>query len=198
MRVIAGRFRSRKLKTVPGIAVRPTPDRLRESLFNVLAPRIEGAVFLDAYAGTGAVGIEALSRGAKHVIFIERSGKAMEVLRENLRALGVEKEVTVVRGSAAVLLPNYPEDIAFVDPPYEEGQEYVDALEALSRSGCRLAIAQHASRIALETRYGELTKTRVLKQGDNSLSFYEPSAREQEMDIHHVGSGGASADQIVE
>ena len=198
MRVIAGRFRSRKLKTVPGIAVRPTPDRLREALFNVLAPRIEGVVFLDAYAGTGAVGIEALSRGAGRVIFIERSAKAIEVLRDNVRALGVEKEVTVVRGTLGVLLPNYPADIAFVDPPYEETPEYVEALEALSRSGCRLAIAQHASRIALGTRYGELTKTRVLKQGDNSLSFYELSAREQEMDIHHVGSGRTGADEIAE
>ncbi len=173
MRVIAGRFRSRKLKTVPDLTVRPTPDRLRETLFNVLAPRIEGAVFLDAYAGSGAVGIEALSRGARHVIVIERNGKALEVLRENLRSLGIEREATVVRGSAAVLLPNYKADIAFVDPPYEQIEEYADSLAALSRSGCRLVIAQHASRFALEERYEQLGKTRVLKQGDNSLSFFE-------------------------
>src|SRR5579875_23618 len=124
MRVIAGRFRSRRLKTLPGIAVRPTPDRLREALFNVLAPRIEGSVFLDAYAGSGAVGIEALSRGARHVIFIERNAKALEILRDNLRSLGIEKEARVVRGGAAVLLPNYKADLAFVDPPYEEITEY--------------------------------------------------------------------------
>src|SRR5581483_6595039 len=178
MRIIAGRFRSRKLKTVPGLNVRPTPDRLRESLFSVLAPRIEGRVFLDAYAGTGAVGIEALSRGARQAILIERNAKALEVLRENLRTLGVEKEAVVVRGSAAVLLPNYKADLAFIDPPYEQANEYTDALLALSRTGCELAIAQHASRFALEERYERLVKIRVLSQGDNSLSFVEPSAGE--------------------
>ena len=178
MRVIAGALRSRRLKSVPGMAVRPTPDRLREALFNVLAPRIEGAVFLDAYAGSGAVGIEAVSRGARHVIMIERNAKALEVLRENLRLLGIDDDVTVVRGSAAVLLPNYKADIAFIDPPYDQTQEYAGSLAALSRSGCGLAIAQHHSRLSLAGRYEELEKTRVLKQGDNSLSFYELSARE--------------------
>ncbi|MBV8828029.1 MAG: RsmD family RNA methyltransferase, partial [Acidobacteriaceae bacterium] len=96
MRVIAGRFRSRLLKSVPGLNVRPTPDRLREALFNVLAPRIEGAVFLDAYAGSGAVGIEALSRGAQHAILIERNAQALSVLRDNLRTLGLEEQATVV------------------------------------------------------------------------------------------------------
>lgn len=178
MRVIAGRFRSRKLKTVPGLNVRPTPDRLREALFNVLAPRIEARVFLDAYAGTGAVGIEALSRGARQAILIERNAKALGILRENVRTLGIEKETVVVRGSAAVLLPNYKADLAFIDPPYERTNEYAEALLALSRSGCELVIAQHASRFALEERYECLQKTRVLKQGDNSLSFFELSAGE--------------------
>lgn len=173
MRVIAGQFRSRKLKSVPGLAVRPTPDRLREALFNVLAPQIGGAVFLDAYAGSGAVGIEALSRGARRVIFVELSAKALTVLRENLCSLGIEPEATVVRGSAAVLLPNYPADIAFLDPPYAETSEYEQCLLALSRSGCQLAIAQHASRFSLEESYGNLKRFRVLRQGDNSLSFYE-------------------------
>lgn len=179
MRVIAGRFRSRRLKSVPGLAVRPTPDRLREALFNVLAPRLPSTVFLDAYAGSGAVAIEALSRGARHVILIEHSAKALNVLRENLRALEIENEATVLRGSAAVLLANYPAEIAFpeiafVDPPYEQTNEYADSLLALARSGCALAIAQHPSRLSLEVRYGRLARIRVLKQGDNSLSFYEP------------------------
>ena len=178
MRVIAGRFRSRKLESVPGLTVRPTPDRLREALFNVLAPRIPGAVFLDAYAGSGAVGIEAFSRGAAKVILIERSPKALAVLRENLRSLGIEKEVTVVRGSAVVLLGNYPAEIAFIDPPYDAINEYADSLTALAAAGSKLVVAQHASRVSLEDRYGVLEKTRVLKQGDNSLSFYELSSGE--------------------
>ena len=93
MRVIAGRFRSRLLKSVPGLNVRPTPDRLREALFNVLAPRIQGAVFLDAYAGSGAVGIEALSRGAKHAILIERNTQALSVMRR-----------TTVRGDGSLYM----------------------------------------------------------------------------------------------
>jgi 16S rRNA (guanine(966)-N(2))-methyltransferase RsmD len=173
MRVIAGRFRSRKLQSVPGLNVRPTPDRLREALFNVLAPRLPAKTFLDAYAGSGAVGIEALSRGAKHVVLIERSAKARMVLRENLRALGIDNEATVVRGSAAVLLRNYPCEIAFLDPPYDQTGEYADSLNALAATEVELAIAQHPSRLLLDAQYGRLQKTRVLRQGDNSLSFYE-------------------------
>lgn len=173
MRVIAGRYRSRRLKTVPGIAVRPTPDRLREAMFNVLAPRMEGAVFLDAYAGSGAVAIEALSRGAKHIILIERSAQALGVIRDNLAALHIGSEATVVRGNATALLRDYTADIAFIDPPYEHTKEYGDSLLVLSEKACPLVIAQHTSRLTLEDRYGKLQKVRVLKQGDNSLSFYE-------------------------
>jgi 16S rRNA (guanine966-N2)-methyltransferase len=89
MRVIGGEFRHRRLASVPGLDTRPTPDRLRESLFNILAPRIEGAVFADLYAGTGAVGIEALSRGASKAIFVERGRAAVQAIRENVRSLGV-------------------------------------------------------------------------------------------------------------
>jgi 16S rRNA (guanine966-N2)-methyltransferase len=174
MRIIAGQFRRRQIKSVPGLAVRPTPDRLREALFNVLAFRIEGKVFLDAYAGTGAVGIEALSRGARHVILMERNPTALAVIRENLATLGIEDDVSIVRGSAAFLIPNYQCDIAFIDPPYDRINDYASSLIALAATRCSLAIAQHASRVTLDQRYGGLRKTRVLRQGDNSLSFYEP------------------------
>lgn len=177
MRVIAGRFRSRRLKSVPGLAVRPTPDRLRESLFSVLTPRLEGAVFLDAYAGSGAVGIEALSRGAKHVFFIERSPAAIGILRGNLDALGVEEEdATVLRGNVIALLTNYHADIAFIDPPYDDTKQYAAALLALSVTKTALVLAQHSSRMTLEPVYGTLAKTRMLKQGSNSITFYEPAA----------------------
>lgn len=172
MRVIAGTLRSRPLKSVPGLAVRPTPDRLREALFNVLAPRIEGATFIDAYAGSGAVGIEAVSRGAGRVILIERSPQALAVIHENLRSLAIESSVTIVRGKASQLLPNYGADIVFFDPPYDQIKEYADSLLAISGTDCPLAIAQHASRLTLDEQYGPLRKTRVLRQGDNSLSFY--------------------------
>jgi 16S rRNA (guanine966-N2)-methyltransferase len=173
MRVIAGRFKSRRLKSVPGLAVRPTPDRLREALFNVLAPRITGAVFLDAYAGSGAVAIEAFSRGASRIILVERNRNALATIRDNLASLGITHEATLVRGSAASSLGEYDADIAFIDPPYEQTNEYAGAFLALSRTHSRLVVAQHSSRASLEDCYGALKKTRVLKQGDNSLSFYE-------------------------
>ncbi len=174
MRVIAGRFRSRKLRSVPGLQVRPTPDRLREALFNVLAPRLAGTTFLDAYAGSGAVGIEALSRNAKHAIFIERSAMALQVLRGNLESLGITGEASVVRGSAAALLHNYPCDIAFLDPPYEQVNEYAASMNALAATQVQLIIAQHSSKLVLDEQYGPFYKVRVLRQGDNSLTFYEP------------------------
>ena len=174
MRVIGGEFRSRRIKSVPGLAVRPTPDRLREALFNVLGPRIAGTVFLDCYAGSGSVGIEALSRGAARAIFVERNRAALEVLRENLRSLGLEDKATVARA----LSKEHSTDIAFIDPPYALEGEYRSALEQLADTRCELIIAQHATRFALEAAYGRLRKTRVLRQGDNSLSFFESSAGE--------------------
>jgi len=173
MRVIAGDFRSRRLKTLPGLETRPTPDRLRESLFNILAPRIGGATFLDAYAGTGAVGIEALSRGASRVIFIERSRKAADLIRENLATLGVAARAEVILGRALQYLAHRRADIVFLDPPYDLDSEYGEALELLGDTP--LVIAQHATRHPLAETYGRLTRTRVVKQGDNSLSFFEPA-----------------------
>jgi 16S rRNA (guanine(966)-N(2))-methyltransferase RsmD len=173
MRIIAGEYRSRKLKSVPGLDVRPTPDRLRETLFNVLALRIHGSIFMDAYAGSGAVGLEAYSRGAKRVIIIEKRQAAIEVIRENIATLGIGREaVSVVRGQASVLLANYPADIVFIDPPYDLTDEYDSSLNAIAGTPCELAIAQHASRLTLAEAYGRLHKTRTLKHGDNSLSFY--------------------------
>lgn len=168
MRVIAGEFRSRTIKSVSGLAVRPTPDRLREALFNVLATRIPGVVFLDCYAGSGSVGIEALSRGARRAIFVEKNGAALSVLRDNLKSLGVEERATVARQ----LSKEHAADIAFIDPPYHLEGEYRTALESLSGTACELVIAQHATRFALDASYGRLTKTRVLRQGDNCLSFF--------------------------
>jgi 16S rRNA (guanine966-N2)-methyltransferase len=173
MRVIAGEFRSRRLKSLPGMRTRPTPDRLREALFNVLAPRIEGCVFLDAYAGCGSVGIEALSRGARRAVFIEQNRAAVRVIHENLDSLGASERATVAGGRVTALLERFEADIVFLDPPYEQEREYGKALEILGRKPPVLAIAQHTSRSALEETYGSLRRTRVLRQGDNSLSFYE-------------------------
>jgi 16S rRNA (guanine(966)-N(2))-methyltransferase RsmD len=172
MRVIGGRFRSRRLKTIPGLAVRPTPDRLRETLFNVLAPEIDGTVFLDAYAGTGAVGIEALSRGARRILLFERNPGALSVIQDNLDSLQVSSEAEVFRGNALTLIPKHPADIAFVDPPYQHVRDYRAALESLAETRCGLVIAQHDTHTELPEAVGALKQTRVLRQGSNVLSFY--------------------------
>ena len=172
MRVIAGEFRSRRLKPVPGYDVRPTPDRLRETLFAILAPRMEGAAFVDAYAGTGAVGIEALSRGAIRAIFLEKSRKAVDVIRENLAALGVLDRAKVAQGSVHLLLAANPGDIVFLDPPYDVEKEYELALGVLAENPPPLVIVQHSKRLTLAENHGPLHRTRELRQGDNALSFY--------------------------
>lgn len=177
MRVIAGRFRSRRLKSVPGLDTRPTPDRLREALFNVLAPRIHGMVFLDAYAGTGAVGIEALSRGAARAIFIERSRPALAILRENLRSLNLLDSANIITGRAASVIGQYPAEIVFLDPPYEQEREYSACLEVLGASPPPLVVVQHASRFDLPESWRGLRRARLLRQGDNALSFFEPAER---------------------
>src|SRR5277367_6258628 len=136
MRVIAGKFRSRTLAAPRGLDTRPTSDRLRETLFNVLAPCIEGAVFLDLYAGSGANGIEALSRGAKSVVFVEKAASAAAAIRTNLQSLGIWGDWQLETRSAAASVKRLVEqgqrfDIVFLDPPYKAADEYAAVLDAL-------------------------------------------------------------------
>jgi len=176
MRVIAGEFRSRRLKSIPGDATRPTPDRLRETLFDILAMRIAGAIFLDGYAGTGAVGIEALSRGARHAFFLEKDRVAIETIRENVASLKLERRATVVKGPVLLTLGRSPAEIVFLDPPYSQEREYTAALDLLSEAPPLLTVVQHSVRMALADSFGALRRTRVVKQGDNALSFFSAAA----------------------
>lgn len=188
MRVIAGTYRSRVLKAPPGLATRPSSDRLRETLFNVLAARLEGASFLDLYAGSGAVGIEALSRGAARVAFVERAPAALTVLRANLESLSLHSTARVHavsvgaflrRGTAARTHPDRY-DIAFLDPPYDAAGEYEATLGLLGGAAAGLlgdgaiVIAEHRRKERLAERFGALARTRLLEQGDAALSFYGP------------------------
>jgi 16S rRNA (guanine966-N2)-methyltransferase len=183
MRVIAGQFRSRPLTAPKGLDTRPTSDRLRETLFNVLAPRIEGAVFLDLYAGSGAVGIEALSRGASETIFVETAEPALRAIRANLAALGIRGSYTLEPRSVAAALKRLAStertaDIVFLDPPYADAVECESALSLLGRDCHELlapnaiVIAEHLKKIALANAYASLHRYRTLKQGDSILSFY--------------------------
>src|ERR1019366_1414858 len=176
MRVIAGTFRSRRLESIPGDATRPTPDRVREALFNILQTRIEGASFVDAYAGTGAVGIEALSRGAAHAWFLERDRRALDAIRKNLASLGVERRATILAGKVLTTLERCPAGIVFLDPPYDMADEYTGALEVLGARPPALAIAQHSVHLKLKDAYGGLTRTRMVRDGGNPVSFYAATA----------------------
>jgi 16S rRNA (guanine(966)-N(2))-methyltransferase RsmD len=176
MRVIGGEFRSRRLKSVAGDATRPTPDRLRETLFDILATRIEGATFADAYAGTGAVGIEALSRGAAHAYFLEKNRVALGAIRENLESLKLGARATVVSGPVARTIGRWRADIVFVDPPYGLEREYAAVLAALAASPPPIAIVQHSVHFTLPEA-GGLEHTREVRQGDNVLSFFVPAAQ---------------------
>jgi 16S rRNA (guanine966-N2)-methyltransferase len=188
MRVIAGTFRSRQLLAPRGMQTRPTSDRLRETLFNVLAPRLDGCRFVDLYAGTGAVGIEALSRGAAHVWFAENAEPALVALRQNLTALKISQGFTLEdRGVGAMLQRlsklQQPIDLVFLDPPYEAEDEYSGTLNFLGSVRGRavlaphaLVVVEHSSKGKLAMHYGALEHTRLLKQGDAALSFFSLAA----------------------
>lgn len=167
------------------MGTRPTSDRLRETLFNVLTPRIQGARVLDLYAGSGAVGIEALSRGAAAAEFVERADSALKALRGNLKGLGLH--AVVHRSAVSAFLRRVAKntgefDIVFLDPPYEAAEEYEVTLGMLggaARGVLRaraLVIAEHRRKESLNAEYGELRRTRELKQGDAALSFFEVNA----------------------
>jgi 16S rRNA (guanine966-N2)-methyltransferase len=175
MRVIAGSLKGRRLKTPTWNGVRPTSDKLRETLFNILAPRIGGARVLDGYAGTGAVGIEALSRGAAHVTFVERDRRAQALVAENLAHCGVSDGYVIIRASVSTALDDLgtePFDIMFFDPPYDE---QVD--DVLAAAGERLApegvlVLEHARRRVSPERLGRLQRTRDVTSGDSALALY--------------------------
>lgn len=188
MRIIAGRLRSRTLQAPPGLATRPTSDRLRETLFNVLAPRIEGAEFLDLYAGSGAVGIEALSRGAARVVFVERAAPALKVLHANVARMEIREGLEVFAGSVSAFMRRGGAgfDVVFMDPPYDAEAEYSTALGMLGGAASELlrkdavVIAEHRRNEKLNESYGALKRTRLLEQGDAALSFYAVAVTRQE------------------
>ena len=185
MRVIAGQYRRRTLRALPGLEIRPTADRLRETLFNVLSAGDPAALaesaWLDLYAGTGAVGIEALSRGARMVYFVESSKAAAELIAGNLQSLGIASGFQIVKADAGKALRQLEAvgavaDFVFLDPPYSMQEEYAKTLAVLAESKLMrersLVIAEHQKRFDPGEASGELRRYRKLVQGEAALSFY--------------------------
>lgn len=171
------------MKSPPSLQTRPTSDRLRETLFNILSPRIDGARFLDLCAGSGAVGMEALSRGAAHVTFVDHSRKMYALIETNLKLLNVEEhQIEVVNREAQDFLQRHrkgeaePFDMVFFDPPY--ASDYDEALAFIGENAAGLIakdgtlIVEHGKRNELAERFAVLVRHRSLKQGDSCLSFY--------------------------
>jgi len=180
MRIVAGEFRGRTLKSPKWEGLRPTSDRLRETLFNILAPRIASARVLDGCAGTGAVGIEALSRGAAHVTFVDRDPRAIDLIARNLARSGITDGFAIIRGdlgSARTRLPPSVFDLIFLDPPYD-----TDPVEVMRAVGDRLdadgrLVVEHARRRVTPPRVEALTEVRRVTSGDSVLAFYAREAR---------------------
>src|SRR6202171_829478 len=189
MRVIAGKYRGRPLRSLRGTDIRPTSDRLRETLFNVLtagnSEALEGTVWLDLFAGTGAVGIEAFSRGAKQVYFVETSAPAAKLIEENLQSLGIVEGYKILRDDLAGVIwrlqrEHFAADVVFLDPPYRLQQAYEMTLTALADSSLvwamSVVIAEHEKKFDPGDEFGHLRRFRHLAQGSAALSFYRMSS----------------------
>jgi 16S rRNA (guanine(966)-N(2))-methyltransferase RsmD len=175
VRVITGRLKGRRLAAPTWTGLRPTSDRLRETFFNIVAGRVEGARVLDAYAGTGAVGIEALSRGAAHVTFVERDARALRLIERNLAACGVQQGYTIDRAAMPDALRRYPDaafDLVWLDPPYDSTDvgETLDAAARVVRTDGLVVLERAARRDPVVP--DALTRTRDVKAGDSTLTFF--------------------------
>ena len=181
MRIVAGTYRGRHLHVLKGTKLRPTSEQLRETLFDVLGPRVENSNFLDAYAGSGAVGLEALSRGASRAVFLEQHRPAVQLIRQNLEALEIESGFRVTKCLTVVGFERLAEeglkfDFVYLDPPYADIREYHHALRHLARSmllmPSSIVIVEHSRHCLLEDHYGALIRYRLLRHGDAQLAFY--------------------------
>jgi len=176
VRVIAGSLKGRRLKTPAWDGLRPTSDKLRETLFNILAPRVAGARLLDGFAGTGAIGIEALSRGAAHATFIERDPRAQALIAENLAHCGVANDgYVIIRASVGRALADLHAasfDIMIFDPPYDEQVDAVLAAAAERLAPGGVLVLEHARRRPSPERAGAVPRTREVTSGDSALALY--------------------------
>jgi RNA methyltransferase, RsmD family len=188
MRIITGEYRGRKLETPIGYDVRPTSDKVKEAVFNVLMNETYGRICVDLFAGTGSLGLEALSRGAARCYFCDNSRDSIKIIKENIRRCGAEDKSVVKAGDYAKALGAIKEqaDIFFIDPPYKAGLYekcigLIDSLDLLSKEG--IILAEHDARDEVPDRAGDLVKVREKKYGKTMISFYRHSDWSAEEEI---------------
>jgi 16S rRNA (guanine966-N2)-methyltransferase len=181
VRVIGGKFRSRKLKSPGSLRLRPTSDRLRETLFDVLGQAVEDCLFVDLYAGTGAIGIEAVSRGAREVVFVEKHTATARLLRQNLDSLEIHSGIELmsadaVQGLERLAARHLVADFIFLDPPYDRAEEYERTLDFIDASHLLVPVSrvvvEHSVKMELPERLEKIERVRLIEQGDAALSFY--------------------------
>lgn len=179
MRIVAGEFRGRRLHTPRGETIRPTADRVREAVFSILAPRVRDALVLDLYAGTGALGLEALSRGAAGVVFVDHDPGAIRLVRSNIELCGAEGRSRIIRAHVAGALRQLAAEglvfsLIFLDPPYGKG--HVEAtLPDLHRvaDAATLVVAEHNVKDLLPPTRAQWVRVQQRVYGDTAISFYE-------------------------
>lgn len=189
MRIIAGTLKGRRLVTPGFEGLRPTADKLRETLFNVIAGRVQDSTVLDGFAGTGAIGLEALSRGAAHVTFVDPDPRAVALIHENLQRCGVAARSLVIKArfiDASSQLTRAPFDLILLDPPYNE-RDFPGVIQAAARliEPNGLVVLEHARRSAVPVTSGALTSVRTLVSGDSALTFYERQMSSEKQPAAH-------------
>lgn len=188
MRVISGERKGTRLKAVPGSATRPTTDKVKESLFNIIGPYFAGGKALDLYAGSGGLGIEALSRGCEQAVFVDRQSKAIQTIQENLRTTHYESQATILKQDARAVLEQMVArqesfKLIFMDPPYHEEKhipflEIIEQNKLLTDNG--VIVCEHGSDVTLPDRVGRLEKIKTQRYSDViTISFYEYAMHEE-------------------
>ncbi|MDD7347101.1 MAG: 16S rRNA (guanine(966)-N(2))-methyltransferase RsmD [Clostridiales bacterium] len=177
MRIIAGIYKGRSLKTPMNYDIRPTSEMVKEALFSILMNDIHSSVFVDLFAGTGAVGLEALSRGAKKVYLVDRSRDSIGIIKSNVNKIGCQSQVSILASDYRIAMDriNEPVDILFADPPYEEGYN-LEILDSISSSSILkdsgVIIIEHARKFKMPTIYKNLEAFKEKKYGKKALIFY--------------------------
>lgn len=180
MRVVSGKYKGKSLRAVPGSSTRPTTDKVKEAIFNIIGPYFDGGMGLDLFAGSGGLGIEALSRGVENMIFVDRDSKAIQTIHENLRTCGIEDEAEVYRNDAnralkAIIKRDIVFEYIFLDPPYAKQQlkeilETIDKNKLLSQNG--VIVCEHSSDVSMPIKIENLNQIKKETYGIITISIY--------------------------